>query len=186
MHLLMRSPDIRDKDVALAESSRLLLREFTPEDVGVLAEILRDPEVMEFSTNGPCSEDDTRKFIDMCRQSYREHGFGQWAVVSRESGAVIGFCGLSYVDVDGTREIEIGYRLARHTWGKGLATEAADTAVEHGFEAFHVDSVIAIIALRHAASIRVAEKIGFEMGFQTHYCGWDVRIYRKLPCSGRR
>ena len=63
--------------MVIAEIPRLLLREFTLEDIGALGEILRDPEVMEFSTNGPCTEDDTRRFVEGCLGSYRAHGFGQ-------------------------------------------------------------------------------------------------------------
>ena len=57
--------------MVIAETPRLLLREFSSEDVGTLAEIIGDPKVMEFSTNGPCTEDDTRQFIDWCLDSYR-------------------------------------------------------------------------------------------------------------------
>ncbi len=98
--------------MVIVETPRLLLREFSSDDVGALAEVLGDPKVMEFSTNGPCTEDDTRQFIDWCQGSYRDHGFGQWAIVDRYSRAVIGFCGLSHVELDGAPEIEIGYRLA--------------------------------------------------------------------------
>lgn len=165
--------------MVIAETPRLLLREFSSEDVGALAEILGDPKVMEFSTNGPCTEDDTRQFIDWCLDSYRDHGFGQWAVVDRLSGAIIGFCGLSHVELDGAQEIEIGYRLAPGVWGQGLASEAAEAALEYGFSHCHIDSITAIIATRHVASARVAEKVGFSIDTHTKYRGWDVCIYRK-------
>lgn len=96
----------------IAETPRLLLRKFSLDDVGALAEILGDPKVMEFSTKGPCTEDDTRQFIDWCLDSYRDHGFGQWAIVDRLSGTIIGFCGLSHVELDGAQKVEIGYRRA--------------------------------------------------------------------------
>ncbi|MDL0431750.1 GNAT family N-acetyltransferase [Marinobacter sp. TBZ242] len=163
----------------IAEAPRLLLREFSSDDVGPLAEILGDPRVMEFSTNGPCTEDDTRQFIDWCQGSYRDHGFGQWAVVERLSRAVIGFCGLSHVELDGAQEIEIGYRLAPSVWGQGLASEAAEAALEYGFSHCHIDSIIAIIATRHVVSACVAEKVGFKIDTHTKYRGWNVRIYRK-------
>lgn len=165
--------------MVIAETPRLLLRELSPDDVGALAEILGDPKVMEFSTNGPCTEDDTRQFIDWCLHSYRDHGFGQWAVVDRLSGAIIGFCGLSHLELDGAQEIEIGYRLAPSVWGQGLASEAAGAALEYGFSHCHIDSVIAIITTRHVVSACVAEKVGFRIDTHTTYRGWDVCIYRK-------
>ena len=165
--------------MVIAETQRLLLREFTTEDIGALAEILRDPEVMEFSTNGPCTEDATQQFVEWCLESYQYHGFGQWAVVEKSSGAVIGFCGLSNVDIDGVGEVEIGYRLARNAWGLGLASEAAEAVLAYGFSRCHMDSVIAIIATRHVVSARVAEKAGFRVDTRTTYRDWDVYIYRK-------
>ncbi|WP_421858602.1 GNAT family N-acetyltransferase [Marinobacter salarius] len=165
--------------MVIAETPRLLLREFSSNDVGALAEILRDPKVMEFSTNGPCTEEETRQFIDWCLDSYRDHGFGQWAVVDRLSGAIIGFCGLSHVELDGAQEIEVGYRLAPSVWGQGLASEAAGAALEYGFSHCHIGSIIAIIATRHVVSASVAEKVGFRINTHTKYRDWDVRIYRK-------
>ena len=165
--------------MVIAETQRLLLREFTAQDVFALAEILRNPEVMEFSSNGPYNEDDTRRFIDWCLKSYRNYGFGQWAVVQKSSDAIIGFCGLSAVDIGGVQEIEIAYRLTPNTWGHGLACEAADAALEYGFAQCPVRSVIAIIASNHVVSARVAEKVGFRVDTRTKYRDWDVCIYRK-------
>jgi len=163
----------------IVETPRLVLRELTPNDVGALAEILGDPAVMEFSTNGPCTEDDTRKFIDWCLESYREHGFGQWGIADSSSGAIIGFCGLSQVDLNGVQEVEVAYRLARAAWNQGLASEAAAAALAYGFSQCHFDSVIAIIANRHIVSARVAEKVGMKIDTYTKYRDWDVGIYRK-------
>lgn len=165
--------------MVITKTPRLVLREFTSNDVGALVEILSDPEVMEFSTNGPCTEYDTRKFVDWCLDSYQEHGFGQWAIVDSSSEAIIGFCGLSQVDLNGVQEVEIAYRLARTAWSKGLASEAAAAALVYGFTECHIDSVIAIVADRHMVSARVAEKVGLKIDTFTKYRDWDVRIYRK-------
>ncbi|MFN2362458.1 MAG: GNAT family N-acetyltransferase [Marinobacter sp.] len=89
--------------MVIAETSRVLLREFSLDDVGALAEILGDPDVMEFSAKGPCTEDNTRQYINWCLDSYRDHGFGQWAIVNRLSRAVIGFCGLSHLVFPGLK-----------------------------------------------------------------------------------
>ncbi|MEJ2416339.1 MAG: GNAT family N-acetyltransferase [Exilibacterium sp.] len=50
----------------ITETPRLLLREFISDDVGALAEILRGPQAMEFSSNGPYTEEETRQFIEEC------------------------------------------------------------------------------------------------------------------------
>ncbi len=163
----------------ITETQRLLLLEFIDDDVGALTDILRDPQVMEFSSNGPYTEEETWQFIEGCQESYRQHGFGQWAVIERPSGLMTGFCGLSYVDLDGVQEVQIGYRLAQCAWGKGFASEAAAVALEYGFSQCCIDSIIAIIPTRHIASARVAEKVGLKPDSQTIFGNWKVWIYRK-------
>ena len=86
---------------------------------------------------------------------------------------------MSHVELDGAQEIEIGYRLAPTVWGQGLASEAAEAALEYGFSHCGIDSIIAIIATRHVVSAGVAEKVGFRIDTRTKYRGWDVLIYRK-------
>lgn len=75
--------------------------------------ILSDPDVMEYSSKGPLSEAQTAEFIDWCIHSYDGLGYGQWAVIEKPSGRLIGYCGLSRTTVDGCDEVEIGYRLAK-------------------------------------------------------------------------
>ena len=133
---------------------------------------------MEFSSKGALTEADTAKFIEWCGHSYQELGYGQWALLEKKSGVLIGFCGLSHATVDGVDKVEIAYRLAQDQWGKGLATEAANKVLEHGFSICNIESIVGIVSSRHEASMRVLEKIGFESFSETRYSGWDVRVYR--------
>lgn len=164
--------------MVIAQTARLLIREFESVDTPCLSKILGDPAVMEFSRGGKLTETDTIRFIEWCRSSYHEHGYGQWALVERSSGALIGFCGLSHATVDGVAEVEIAYRLAGDKWGRGFASEAANMALEHGFSVCNINSIVGIVSPRHGASIRVLEKLGFRSFTETLYSGWDVRIYR--------
>lgn len=160
------------------KTARVLIREFARSDAQDLSKILIDPLVMEFSSKGPLTEADTLSFIEWCIRSYQEHGYGQWALIEKKSGALIGCCGLSHATVDGADEVEIGYRLAQDQWGKGLASEAADRVLDHGFDICNIKSIVGIVSPRHEASIRVLEKVGFQSFSETRYSGWDVRIYR--------
>lgn len=162
----------------LTATNRLEIRKFESSDVKTLMPILSDPDVMEYSSKGPLSEAQTAEFIDWCTHSYDELGYGQWAVIEKPSGRLIGYCGLSRTTVDGCDEVEIGYRLAKDRWGIGLATEAAREALGYGFEACNLKSVVAIVAQNHAASIHILEKLGFSNFIETRYAGWDVRLYR--------
>ena len=121
-----------NKPIPSLHTDRLMLRELTPDDTPALARILGDAQVMRHSVRGVLSEQATGEFIDWCCQSYRQRGFGPWAVVDKSSSTLAGFCGLNAERVDDADEIEIGYRLAPGFWGKGLGTEAARSALSHG------------------------------------------------------
>jgi len=164
--------------MAITETERLLIRELGEGDTPALSKILGDPSVMEFSRNGALSEADTAGFIEWCAGHYREHGYGQWALVEKSSGALIGFCGLSRTTVDSVDEVEVAYRLARAHWGRGLASEAARAVLAQGFSELGIEAIVGIVSPRHLASIRVLEKIGFRSFSETRYSGWDVRVYR--------
>ena len=183
--------------MVVTETERMKIREFDTPDVQDLNKILSDPDVMEFSSQGPLSEAGTTGFIEWCIKSYKKYGYGQWAVIEKESGKLIGFCGLSHVAVDEVDEVEIGYRLDKEHWGQGLASEAAGGVLAHGFDTLTIESIVGIVAPRHRSSIRVLNKIGFRDFSEARYCGWDVRVYRLsrnvqksdntslLPASGR-
>ncbi|WP_240356892.1 GNAT family N-acetyltransferase [Pseudomonas sp. 15A4] len=136
-------------------TERLILRELTPDDTPALAQILGDAEVMRHSVAGVLSEKATGEFIDWCRMSYRERGFGPWAVVEQSTSTLAGFCGLNAERVDEKDEVDIGYRLATGFWGKGLGTEAARSAMSYGFEQLGLSSLIAIVQPTNLASVNV-------------------------------
>ncbi|MCU7817215.1 MAG: GNAT family N-acetyltransferase [Candidatus Thiodiazotropha sp. (ex Rostrolucina anterorostrata)] len=77
------------------ETPRLTLREFRPDDLDELEIILSDSLVMEFSSKGPLSRKDTSNFINWCIESYENNGYGQWAVIDRETESLIGLCALT-------------------------------------------------------------------------------------------
>ena len=78
----------------------------------------------------------------------------------------------------GSTEWNLGYRLARPFWGLGLATEAAAAALDHAFEERRFDSIIVLVEPDHAASLRVAEKIGFGRFETLSLNQQPVRLYR--------
>lgn len=166
------------------DSERLILREFDAADLEPLAAILSDPRVMEYSSAGPMGVAAVHDFLESCCHSYCAHGFGQWAVVERDSGRLLGFCGISPVRLDGRDEVELAYRLAADRWGEGLASEAGAAVIEAAFDRFGLASVVAIIADAHVASRRVAEKLGLVPDYATVYRGWEVIVHRRDKGAG--
>jgi RimJ/RimL family protein N-acetyltransferase len=144
-----------------AENARLLLRAWRPEDREPFARINADPEVMEYFVS-PMARHESDASMDRIEAGIAEHGFGLWAVEERETAAFIGFAGLSDQTFESpfTPAFEVGYRLARQSWGQGYATEAAKEAVRYGFAEVGLREIVSITAVGNARSRAVMEKLG--------------------------
>jgi RimJ/RimL family protein N-acetyltransferase len=110
-------------------------------------------------------------------RSYREHGFGLWAAILKDSDEFAGQCGLVAQEVEGKDEVEIGYLFLRRFWGRGLATEAARACRDHGFDTLGYDRLVSLIDPGNLASRRVAEKVGMTLEKQTHKWGKNISVY---------
>lgn len=141
----------------ILETSRLILREFTPEDVDALALVLSDPEAMRFYPS-PLDSAGVEQWIARNLERYVKDGHGLWAMVLKSNGEMIGDCGLTLQEVDGVSEVEIGYHVRRDLWGQGLATEAARACRDFGFAHLSVDRIVSIIRPENLQSRRVAER----------------------------
>ncbi len=161
----------------ILQTPRLLLREFTENDLDAFALIMADPEVMKFSLSGPQSKEVAKQYLEhRILQHYRAHGFGLWAVVYE--GILIGFTGLITQEIDGEKKIELGYRFHPKYWGKGLATEACRAIAQYAFTVLKLSEVISIIDPQNIRSLRVAEKVGMTKWKETTFHGFSVGIYR--------
>ena len=146
---------------AMLRTDRLLLRSWRPADRQAFARMNADPEVMEFFV-APLSPEESDAFVDRIEAGFAEHGFGVWAVEEISTGAFIGFAGLLHQTFEAsfTPAFEIGYRLARHAWGQGYATEAAREAVRFGFEHAGLGEIVSMTAVGNVRSRAVMDKLG--------------------------
>ncbi|MBD2089752.1 GNAT family N-acetyltransferase [Microcoleus sp. FACHB-1515] len=162
----------------VAETSRLILRHFQPDDAEDLQAVFGDAEVMRFSTTGAFNLDQIRAWLDRAPIAYEKNGYGLNAVIEKTSNQLIGLCGLLvWEDLDGQHEDEIGYRFARAWWGKGLATEAACATRDFGFGQLGRNRLISIIEPENVRSIRVAQRVGMQYERSTKFKNLDVGIY---------
>ena len=141
----------------ILETERLILREMTPQDVGPLAEVLCDPEAMRYYP-APFTREKVGDWVSRSMDRCATLGFGLWAVVLKETGEVIGDCGLLVQQVLGREELEVGYHIVPRYQGRGFATEAARACVAWGFAHTSFDRVISLINVENAPSRSVAEK----------------------------
>lgn len=118
-----------------------------------------DEEVMRYIPGGALADEEAvRAALSRYAADQAEHGFSSWAVVERESGRLIGDAGFAWYDPPD--EVELGYTLARDSWGKGYATEAARACLQAGVEHLHVNRIVSLVDERNEASLRVPERIG--------------------------
>lgn len=135
---------------------RLVLRAWQPQDREPFAALNADPVVMEHFP-APLTRRQSDAFVDRIEAHFAEHGYGLWAV--EEDGAFAGFTGLSWArGMPFPDSLEVGWRLARSFWGRGIATEAATAAVAFGL--LRVPTVVSFTALTNHRSWRVMERIG--------------------------
>jgi RimJ/RimL family protein N-acetyltransferase len=145
-------------------TERLLLRPWRPSDRAPFAAMNADAEVMRYIRDGiTMTRAQSDELVDAIEAHWERHGFGLWCAAPRDDpDACIGFIGLAIPSFLPAvlPAVEVGWRLARPTWGRGLATEGARASVEHAFGPLALQSVISIIDPENQRSIRVAEKLG--------------------------
>ena len=144
------------------ETPRLILRPFTLEDVRPSFEMEQDPDISKYTQDGGVKtlEQVERLISGVINGDYQRFGFGRFAVEFRETGEFIGFCGLKYLFDD--HEVDLGYRIRKDMWGKGLASEACRASLEYGFTELNIPEIVAYILPDNKLSIRVIEKLNFQ------------------------
>ncbi len=165
------------REPAVLETERLLLVPLDSSRVEELAAIYTDPEVARYIGADRLTAEGTQAQVASFEQVWREHGYGQSALLERATGRMIGRAGLHlWPNWD---ELEIGYVLARNRWGRGLAREASQVWLQWALTHLPHDHLIAVIQPANASSITLAERLGFT--FNRHDVtprGEDVVIYR--------
>ncbi len=158
------------------ETARLRMRLFTPADFDRMCEITRHPEVMRYIGYGhPLSREETQVNLEKIMNGFRRRGYGRWALERRDTGELIGYCGLS----SGNPEvgIELAYMLAREEWGKGLALEAGRASLRYGFETVGVDSIAGLTLHGNQRSCTVLERLGMRFVCNAYYFGFSCLHY---------
>ncbi|MEO0628521.1 MAG: GNAT family N-acetyltransferase [Bacteroidota bacterium] len=179
------------------------MRPFQISDAAEMLSLNADPEVMRFVPDKPFEDLlEAKRFL----QHYDawKHGFGRWAVIRREDGAWLGWCGLRKSPRTGL--VDLGFRFHRKYWGNGYATEAGRASLKWGFGepglpcllvqgsqvqiessrrssdiksvGLHQSGVIARTMPANLASQQVLIKLGFEMIGEFEDQEWSGRLYR--------
>ena len=141
------------------ETERLMLRELTSSDFDALYAVLADSDIMR---HYPYTFDEARvrRWIQKNQERYHVFGFGLWAVVLKESGELIGDCGLTMQNVHGVILPEIGYHIAKAHQRRGYAREAARACRDWAFQSTPFQMLFSYMKQSNVASSAVAKSNG--------------------------
>jgi [ribosomal protein S5]-alanine N-acetyltransferase len=142
----------------ILRTERLRLRAYTAADEAELFDVFSDPYARRFYPE-MANRANVRAWIEWNLRNYDESGLGLWAMELKVEDQFIGDCGLTYQDVEGRRELEIGYHVIERERGKGYATEAARVCLDFGFTRTSCQSICSIVRLSNTASCAVAARI---------------------------
>ncbi|MEI8053593.1 MAG: GNAT family N-acetyltransferase [Bacteroidota bacterium] len=165
------------------QTERFILRDLIETDVDGFYELDSDPEVHRYLGNEPVT--DKQKLIDVIKyvhQQYIDNGIGRWAIIDKATNEFIGWTGLKLVKEhinNQTNYYDLGYRLIRKYWGKGIATETAKASIDYGFNVLKLKEIIATIHCDNVASNNVAKKLGFDF-VETFDFDGDLHNWYKL------
>ena len=156
----------------------LVLRNWRESDLDEFAEMNADPEVMRFFP-ALLSREQSREMMQRIQEHFDAHGFGLFAAEEKESGELAGYVGLKAPSFEAPFMpcIEIGWRLRKKFWNRGLATEGARAALAYGFRVLGLEEIVAFAVPANAPSLRVMEKLGM-----THYPQEDFD-HPRLPAG---
>jgi RimJ/RimL family protein N-acetyltransferase len=161
----------------ILQTPRLVLREFSGDDVDNLFDLNSDPEVMRYITGGrPTPREEIRdKIIPFHLAIYdRFDRLGTWAAESAATGEFLGWFHFRAGPGTDIANIDLGYRLRRSAWHKGYATEGSRALISAGFTDLGVQRVFAHTMTVNTASRRVMEKCGLSLVRTIPYEGADI------------
>ena len=145
-------------------TGRLILRELLPSDAADVLVFRGDPEVQKYDDPPIHTLQEAADFIEEMRQACAKQDQQIWAVTLKGSDTVIGLVSLQYPSRRGDqyhRRAEVGYGIARSSWGQGIGSEAVRAVVGYGFGQLRLNRIYARTIADNFESVRLLEKLGF-------------------------
>lgn len=145
------------------ETARFILRKPEERDVQGFFDLDADPEVHRYLGNNPIKTlDEAYGTIAYIRNQHEQYGIGRWAVIDKKTQDFVGWSGLKYettvrTDMD---YYDLGYRLRKKYWRKGIATETSLAALDFGFNTLKISEIFAGAHVDNKGSNKVLQKAG--------------------------
>lgn len=164
------------------QTANLALRPLQAADAEVLYRIYQVDGVLQyFPSTTPPPLEKVERFVAGQEKHWAQYGYGNWGILPQGADEIIGWAGLQFLPE--TNETEVGYLLNRPFWGRGYATQAAQAALDFGFEHFNFAQVIGLTHPENIASQRVLEKCGLRFIERKVYWGLEMKRFAKMRNS---
>ncbi|MGB8450981.1 MAG: GNAT family N-acetyltransferase [Anaerocolumna sp.] len=149
--------------ITIAITNRLIIRELSINDIPDMYQIYQNPEVKKYIPDiDEYLENEIEKHKAYIKNVYNFYGYGLWGVFSKETGDLIGRCGIQNNIINGKEEIELGYVLDVNHWGYGYAIECIKAILTYAFQELHMERIVALIHPLNTRSVRVAERVNMK------------------------
>jgi len=157
----------------ILETRRTILREITDADFEALKPVLQAHLEEEVEDSY------VWRWLNWCKDCYQKYGFGLWAVDLKETGQMIGSCGVSMQEIDNEQKPEIGYHLRKEYHRQGLGKEISQAIRDYYFTHFDGDEIYSYMNVDNVASYKTAEANGMTyLHLYTTRYGEVTRVYR--------
>ena len=170
------------------ETERLILRDFTRDDLAAHAATLGDIEVMRHISGEPLTREDAMRRIFMAVGQWPVDGIGMWAVERKEDGKLVGHVGFFDMARNMQPSIEglpeMGWIFDTSVHGQGIAREACEAALSWFDSNLSPTEVPAIISVGNEASMKLAERLGFVREPDARYKDEPIALYRRPARTG--
>tara|TARA_E500000318_G_C3518604_1_gene195427 strand:- start:214 stop:738 length:525 start_codon:yes stop_codon:yes gene_type:complete len=161
------------------ETERLAFRQLKESDFEDWLPFYHNPKSTQYWEGLPTDPIEACRIqFDRVFERYENDLGGMNALISKESGALVGICGLLVQTVDNITELEIGYSVLPKFWLQGYAFEAAQKCKEFAFDNNFAPSLISIIHVDNIPSQKVAAKNRMFLDKTTTYKNNPVHIFR--------
>ena len=165
-----------DADAIVVGTSHLDLRPLAPSDEAELARLFADGKAMRNQCRVG-DRDDARAYIDHHESFYDRHGFGQFAIIERDTGTFVGKCGFSSHEVDGFREFLLSHVIDPDHEASHYDREALEAMIDYAFNDLDFMRVVSIVKPRNRRIRNIVEKLGMETEKQVPWEGHTYCLY---------
>ncbi len=174
--------------MALLESTRLIIRPFTMDDLSSAYNVFEShPDVWRYDPGRQHTFEERRELLQYRVMEYKRHGLGCMAVTLKGDGRLIGYCGLQLYlwerEPLSSPEIELFYKLGRDYWGQGYAAEACVRMLRHAWDDLHLPRIVTWAAAHNSESVALMKRIGMRIEPAPGYPDEVIGIIENNPAQ---